>query len=790
MFTVIIASDRARLLLEEYDSLFAPFKREGSLAICNWRNNQIEGGSFDEVLPGLRQLICGKDSWRAVIVGDEGKDSWQVFESNNEHNPYHGRTTRENPFDFAWDNRVAPPDVKETELPQVLVTHLLMGYPSAAPEFRRYISYDIYHDSLDGHVEAGLISQSQLAGIRVKIARRYPGFEQDSDRLRILFEDQQRSPIDELIKDYESRLALEKELIKQSPGPLPVDQILYALVDIQLQRHNGSEGFEKKEPRTPNDQQKLRQLQEQYKSGEMLPSEIICIQTRPAQSVRERDAKALWESRIEDERSNFVDRNNYPPETRFICYDMVPPNISSYNRCCFDYCLCVLAISLTQIPASYFQAYYLYSINVDVNTGELVDAYSNLYGVVEDVIESITQRLQAPPSLIFRANDLLTNTVIPVELDRLNLVSLKPQKTRVGLVRDIPRPGELVSWQSSATLVRRQIDRFDKLPKRILARSVATMHDHCDAFPADEYELDVFDIDELEAAAGSLRSELAEHQNSRAFDRAETGKKLDEADRRITGYIRTRMDASRAFTGLGIMALAVVLTLLPFVVDAVLRGGLYIVNGILVPLVVILCAAIGMFAALWASRRKLKNLLRQVKRMLQAVENQTSERLSVMGDFLGHIATLANIRNMLSEASDDGAQHRQRLRKLYSAQSRLKKHRDRIVDLLRSYGKEVIPISVRPTLLDIDNPDILFDLDLLELPPTRKKMNLNHSGERISAPYAFVSRLCIERSPIFEPNFENIEAAEQARFAARQAHLAVEAQKITAPEARPEGGDQ
>jgi len=118
---------------------------------------------------------------------------------------------------------------------------------------------------------------------------------------------------------------------------------------------------------------------------------------------------------------------------------------------------------------------------------------------------------------------------------------------------------------------------------------------------------------------------------------------------------------------------------------------------------------------------------------------------------------------MVSEASDDGTRQRLRLRKLFAALGRLRRSRERIEDLLQSFGRKDYYVKVRPYTLDIDNLDALFDSELLELPQTRKRMALNSSGETIKAPYAFYERLVVERLPVFEPNIANIQRHMQER---------------------------
>ena len=61
MFTVIFADKKTLNLFEETKMFFGPLYNKNEIAFCEWDE---DGETFDEMVPGLYDLIEYKKEWR------------------------------------------------------------------------------------------------------------------------------------------------------------------------------------------------------------------------------------------------------------------------------------------------------------------------------------------------------------------------------------------------------------------------------------------------------------------------------------------------------------------------------------------------------------------------------------------------------------------------------------------------------------------------------------------------------------------------------------------------------
>ena len=76
MLTVIIAEQHIIEQYEQNKALLAPFDK-GETVFCRLN---CEGGSIDEMLPDLNDIVSFNTNWRAVIVTDNNKNAINPFD--------------------------------------------------------------------------------------------------------------------------------------------------------------------------------------------------------------------------------------------------------------------------------------------------------------------------------------------------------------------------------------------------------------------------------------------------------------------------------------------------------------------------------------------------------------------------------------------------------------------------------------------------------------------------------------------------------------------------------------
>lgn len=688
MFTVILLSPRARAVLGDPKVLFEPFEQQKQIAFCDW-NQSPAAGTAREAMPGLDRLIEGHRAWRAIVVDVPSPTADPVQ-----------RTQRDNPFDYVANTQhegvgQVPRDALNLEHsphPFVRIAHLLLGYPDmGAKGFETVVTY------LDGG-----------SGERVL-----------------------RQPAD------------------LGGG----DQSLSDLVAELRSTHRDVQVGYQEIPYTEAERSAHTELRDWYSTKSLRPSEVVFIATRePLETDPKTQLNRAWQLESDRHRSRFIERNDYPPSSRFAVYDLVDRANSEYSLEEFRFWLSVLAVAVNQLPPSSFQADRVYRLQALVDEVELaktLNAHLSHLAAVRDHIAALARNPTREPGI--EVSEIIAEQHVGVEFTELGGERLGLATTGYGLATDRPRD-ELTRWHSDMRALRLEAEAFARKPRRVLGRAVFDARQKARAQVVREVELDDVGRAELEEELRRFVPALTEPTTSGILDRDRFDRMLTEHGAAVEEFIHQRLGSRTILTATAVVLLAALIGFVPYLLHAGTRGAATFAESLIV-VVLVLCvlAATGLLALL-VMRWRLITRIGRLNSALGAFVSGVGSGAVAFGEYLSTLATYMHGRSVLEGSDLKHERDLGRRRRLGALHGKVVGFMESEKAILLSLGR---PITIQRL------PDVIRDFDvdndrrierIFQFPVGERRAELNESGDYIRAPYDFVSRLRVERVTLLEPS--------------------------------------
>lgn len=597
----------------------------------------------------------------------------------------------ENPFDFR-DNTRFELNLEDSSHALVRVAHALLGYPEmAAKTFEPVLSYT-----------------DMATGVRVRYSK---------SELAEMFPDQ---PFNEVLAQTSS-----------------------SQYDVKMQYREIEYSAE--------EQATHRELVDRYRLKEVHPTEVVFISTR---APMEENSKALlrraWRTEAEHNSSRFVERNDYPPSCRFALYNLLNPENSGYEQDEFRFWLAVLAVAVNLLPPSAFQAERVYGLDVELSEeilGEMLNAHMSQLSSVRERLDLLMRKPHDPPKLDI--GGLLKPQKVSLEFDKMGSQDLTVETGGYNLSTDRPY-NESARWEADFAQLRARADLFVRKPRQVLARAVYDARAQSRSRPRVEYELSTQERQLIEdELAASIRS-LTEPATAEILDRARLDALLADHHKRASSYIHQRMRRQTIWSASAVMVGVWLAAFVPYIIQAAVTGPASFGSSLLVVVLAIWVLAVAGVSALFWMRLRLVRLLSAVNASMQKFVVGVSGGAIVFADYLSHLATHMHARSiLLSAARSDDAAH-VRLRRMRSVRAQVTKALETEKGIVSSLGVPVEIQRMHGRVATFDPADSAAVRRIFHLPVGDGLAEFNHSGEKINAPYAFLSRLTVDRIALFE----------------------------------------
>jgi len=685
--------------------VFQRFLDGDEIAICDW-NPGTDVGSLNQAVPGLAEVIKGKNEWRLLAVGT----ATEGMTGSNFADP-------ENPFDYIRNWRPEDEDgdlppglsLEESPYPLVRLSHMLLGYPEMGTN--TFFPDLSYWDRTERKrvFESEYVARREAEGVDEEVAK--------------------------------------QEFLAE----LPMRH------DVQTRYHQRH--FSVDEDR------KYRDLIRKYQVRQSAPTETIFVSLRDPKPRRPTDElRSKWQHGEVVDHSQFVARNDYHPACRFVVFDLHSEDHSAYELEELKFWLSILVISINDLPASAFQAERLYRVNVQIDNAILAQTLNSHMGLLASARERLDREIKKPRAAVtLDVKDLLEERTVAVSFDHLTGEHLSVSAGGYGLSSDRPSR-EMSRWEQSYTDLLSATEQFGRKPRRVLAKAVEGVRDTVDEPRPHDEPLTLIEREELEEELSERALRLSEATTREILDPHRLSRLIADERKAIRSLIRERMSFATIVWSSLVVALVWLVVFIPFIIAAFNSGGLALSESLLVLLgIAAVLISVGT-ATLFYMRRKLVSRLRELNQVLRKYVNDVKNKASAFGDYLSSLRTYMNGRALLDldtqRAVADRHQSQLFLRDLHRIQGII----DREKSLVRSAGHPIEIKRVSNFNLDLVawSPERLRDL--LALPRStsgNEKCVFNSSGDLIEAPYDFVSRLYLEDLRLREDHERHRRMAEE-----------------------------
>lgn len=495
-----------------------------------------------------------------------------------------------------------------------------------------------------------------------------------------------------------------------------------------------------------------KRLAEKYQFFENRPREVLVVSTRQPVDNTAQEIAAAWNLRLESESSEFWHRNRYPSLCRFLTCDVVNERHSLYCGSVFKLWCAVLLLALNQVEASSLQAYRLYHLSLDMDSGRLSAAFSGYYAKMEAMLNQLeaaeANRESLESQTLRQAPEM--EQEVSVTFTAKHSADLTVDTKPLGLAGDVPRE-EREYWGERFRRATRALTELLRSPARALDVAADDTRRR-GIYPRDQVELlNRYQRSDLEEELEKTYFDTLEQRAKLGFDPRRRQKEREVIDQQVRRRISQRLTRKRALMGGGICLGCVVLGAMPYFIGAGRQGGAALLWALLVVVLTLaVCGGFGL-AELWIQRKEMADAMEDHNRCMHDTVREIQNSAQHYSDYLSTLCTYLRGRSYLDQEAA--------LRSTKANQAQLSRgHRRAIAKccaLVRSWGT-ALGAPVEPGLGEKPpafDAAVAPEENLAYRFPTRnqgRRIPLNQTGETMFSPYDFIRSITLEREELYD----------------------------------------
>lgn len=727
MFTVILLSETAKAIFEPVRAYFDPFIEAGDIALCEW-DQSARARQLSDAVPGLPELIQGKSAWRAVVVDHpRGADDPGLRAERD----------AENPFDFT-ENTSANLALTDSPHAVIRIAHMLLGYPHlSAKHFEPYLQYEDRDtgELISGDPRALLERFEREAGRSITA----PGGVGHGRR-------GENSATGAAGESARADLATRAADAPSAETPRSDDD-WFSLAAMTIgERHNHVRRLFREVPYSAEEQAVHAELVQRYSMKEVRPSEVVFVATRaPVEEDEKAELQRAWRSDTEHQPSRFIERNDYPPMSRFAVYDLLEPENSGYDQDQLRFWLSVLTTATNLLPPGGFQADRVYQLGVDFaadGLGSMLNDHLSKLVHARDRVDRIIHTAPREPEQAVQ--DLLRPVETPVVFDDLGGEELRARSTGYGLASDHPRD-EHGRWVGEVGTVASAAALFMRKPRRAVVRAVAEARRTAQATPAPEEPLTALGREELQDSLAQRLESLVVPTTAKILDQRSMNDAIRSGDRSVRSEISQRMRRSTIVLACAVTLGVWLAALAPYALQAARRGAEPLAHSLGVIVLVLALLGAATLLTLWALKLRLRGRIHGFNERIRTEVLAVKAGADRFAQFLSEFVTYRLGAERLRSSTRTSAAQATRMRDMRVLRDRIAQKIQEEKEIVRGIGVPLEMHGLADSLYTFDPLTDDPDKALFGFPPGESQIPFNHSGEVIDAPYDFVTRLTLTR---------------------------------------------
>ena len=495
------------------------------------------------------------------------------------------------------------------------------------------------------------------------------------------------------------------------------------------------------------------ELSEKYSFTDIRPTEILLVATK--KKIEDNEKSRIvdsWKDHLEMTSSSFWERNKYPNNCRFLFYDITNTDNSLYQKELTEFWLSVLTLSINRITASTLQAYRLYKLHIDISNEELNKTLNTHLNKMNSAYVFIKEQLKLRPDYSFdEEEEIVQRQIIPVAIEKSECKDLYMNFNKIGLCRDYPED-ENSFWSSQLRNKRENLDKYLKVPYRAIDKSANKLKQKAESFVGENYELDKFQLADLQEFMDDLEKEIVSFGIENVVDKRKINDEICKIDKKVKKEIGLRLKKKSAVVG-GLIALAIIFAgYVPYLIrSATISSGNFFAGFCLTAIVLVLSACGGL-AALFLQRKHIISVMKAFNSLMREVANNVRSFAAKFETYFSNICTYMKAQSILDgiHMRKENAMSKYSLLNAHKQALYTAMERDR--EWISSYGinrvDEMIPTVTsffKAEVIPRENPLYYFPINCDE-----EDIPINSTGDCVTSPYKIVEKLWIEREELFD----------------------------------------
>lgn len=450
--------------------------------------------------------------------------------------------------------------------------------------------------------------------------------------------------------------------------------------------------------------------------------------------------------------SDFWFRYEYPPNCRFLVFDM--PNIDNalYEDSWFMFWMAVLTIAINSYSSSEIEAYKLYKLGIDISSEEFKRFINKYYLGLVDAVEVSSREIEDEIAAIKAAkedttiNNPTSGSVVFVNCPGVQFDKFDLSQEWFGNTKDRPRLDEEV-WESYSEDVAQQTQMLFKSIARGKNEAVDQMNRtfEMDMPLLSNKRLTRYDVEDLVEHLNASELAMLNMKTGTVASRSAFEKKEREEALKVKKAMRRRVFTKTYFL---LMALGVLISIagfIPFMISSAKFSITSFLMALLLSLLTGGIVALASFVALKICRRHLRKILSDYSGSMRANIDAVTANTKIQSKYLTSLLDYMEKYQMIKSGKVDQMSLK-KLEKLTAVRSVFEDAIDRckmIADLCRvqlsddreEVGETIVFMPGAKIYLHDDTDGIMI--------------NLNDHTERLDTPFPFIESLNINEEMIF-----------------------------------------
>lgn len=499
--------------------------------------------------------------------------------------------------------------------------------------------------------------------------------------------------------------------------------------------------------------ERQKKLSEMYSFDDSRPKEIDFISAKHFTETDEfQQVSNSWKSHLETESSNFCERNMYPSNSRFMYFMVHWKDHSLYYRRLTEFWLAVLTISINTISASFLQAYRLYRLNIDIDNVKLQDEINENVCRLESIKNYMQEAaLRASDTTIAVDDEVVEEQDILVDIESGDSARLYVNTSNIGLSRNCP-VDERDFWRNEYSEKMSNLWKFLRKPRRSVDVSASRLKDRAKAFYGESYELDRFQADDLEEKMNELRWKVVHSETTNTFNKKKIVAEAEQINKEINDEISNRMTKKNTlitgFAGIGVYFIGVI----PYLIEAGKKNLSVFLSALFMSVLMLCGVSLGAIIVLLVLKKRFVKKLKKFNTMMRRIVSDVGNLKDRFERYFTDVCTY-----MKASSIKEGMKLKKE--NVISSRYNFRRHIGAARACIERDGEWAAAFNFDMVIKSEERVSSFFDPEILPsenhvyyFPANNSADNivLNNSGETMTGPYDFITKITIEKENIFD----------------------------------------